>query len=157
MTDSSSMAAVKSSMDKYIKDNIETTSGVSVHYEGLPFDDTSQTEWVAARILDFDNTFLRQGSDSEYAEQCNLLLQFNIYSKKSRITVSHRTYEIRDIINGYFKIGKTVDLYQSGTTVIDKFKVRRILTDSSLPETNELLNYVYAVEADFTKITTNPV
>ena len=156
MTDSSALHEVKESLDKYVLDNVYTAASIPVHYEGLPFDDKSVTEWVAPRMLDVTNTFIRQGSNTEYSEDCNILFQFNIFVKKSKLTVSHRHYQIRDILNSYFKVGKSITLYQSGVTAIDYLKVRRIVNDSSLPETNELLQSIFAVELDFTKKTTNP-
>jgi len=148
-------ANVKRSLDNYISNNM---SGTSVQIEGLPFNDTETSTWIQPRILDIIPEFVRDASESGYGEQTNILYQVNIYVKKSGTTLSDKHYMIRDEVAQFFKIGEDIPLYDyvSGTTFVDNLRVRSIETDFTLPETDELLQYVIAWEMDYTKITSNP-
>lgn len=158
---------IKRSLDNYIKTNIEDNEGISVDYEGLKFDDTSVTEWIQPRILDILPQFHRQGSSTQYAETANILFHINIFVKKGSMTASDRPRRIRDIVDYYFRIRKDIDLvgYAEGTdTVLATMRVRRIVTDAAMPETasekgiqgetQTLLQHAFAVELDYTRLTT---
>ena len=133
------------------------TEGIDINFEGVPFDDTAKSKWIKPTILDTLSTFHRQGSATQYAQTNNILYQINIFVKKSGVTQSDEHYRIKEIVNKYFKIGSDIsvlDYANSGTTLINKMRVRSFDTDFSLPETNELLQYVLAYELNFTELTT---
>jgi len=151
------MANVYRSLNKYVRDNLYTTEGYAVDFEGLAFDDTSVDEWIQFRILTATREFHRQGSTTEYAHTNSLMLNFNTFVKKSGVTLTDKHYMMRDTISNYFKVGKGITMYDyvgSGTTLCEMI-VRRILTDTPLPETNELLSYNLTVECSFTEFTLN--
>ena len=147
----------KRSIEKYINDNLYTIEGIDIDFEGLPFNDTSYTEWIVSRIIDITEQYLRQGSSTQYAEDTNVLYQFTIYVKKSNITSSDRIYVIRDLIAKYFKINESITLYNyiDDSVSLNNFRVRKIINDFELPDTNELLQYIFAIEIDYTKLTTS--
>lgn len=156
---SAKISNVKMSLDKYIYDNLETTEGLAVDHEGVPFDNTVNDEWVQPRVLDFDTNYLRQGSSTEYGDSVDIFYNVNIFVKKSGLTISHRHYAIRDIVANYFKVGKDVDIKnyaESGTTQIAKMRVRDLVTDNPMPETNKYYQYSVAWNINFTRLTTNP-
>uniref|UniRef100_A0A6M3IP32 Uncharacterized protein n=1 Tax=viral metagenome TaxID=1070528 RepID=A0A6M3IP32_9ZZZZ len=147
---------VKMSLDKYVNDNTGTSEGLSIDFEGVPFDNTANTEWIQPRILDFGSTYNRQGSSTEYAESVDVFYNINIFVKKSGVTTSHRHYAIRDIVADYFKIGQDIYLRnyaEGGTTQIAKIRVRDLVTDSPIPETNEYLQYALAYNINWTRLT----
>lgn len=150
---------IKMSMDKYVSTNLATTESLPIDYEGVPFDNTANIEWIQPRILDIDSEFTRQGSNTEYSDSVDILYNFNIFVKKSGVTVSHRHYAIRDTIANYFKIGKDIDLKnyaESGSTQIANMRVRELVTDGPLPEDNEYYSYVLTYNINYTRLTTNP-
>ncbi len=148
-------ANVKMSLDKYLLDNI---SGVSIDYEGLPFNDRETNFWLQPRIIDQTAQFHRQSNNSgtSYGETVNILFQTNIFVKKSGVTVSHKHWLLRDVVAGLFTIGKDITLkdYVSSGTTITNMRVRDIVNDFSMPETDTIYQYVFAVEMDYTRQTT---
>src|SRR3990167_4545691 len=141
-----SMANIKRSLDKYCNDNLYSTEGLNVSFEGLPFENVAYTEWVQPRILDITTQYHRQGSSTQYGETASVLFQINIFTKKSGVTIADRHYMIRDIVADYFKIGKDISIanYVSGTTALDNLRIREVVTDSPLPETSTMYQYVLA-------------
>jgi len=146
----------KRSIEKYIQDNLYAIENIDIDFEGVPFDDTAKTEWITPRILDISNKYIGYGSSTQYAEDTNVLYQFNIQVKKSNIIVSDRAYTIRDIIAKYFKINEQIILYNhiDDDIKLNSIKVRKIVNDFELSETNELIQYVFSLEIDYTKLTT---
>lgn len=152
------VANIKMSLDKYIIDSI---SGTSIDIEGVPFATEDANSWIQPRILDVTPIFHRQGesSGSSYAENVNILFNVNCFAKVGSVTTAHMHYILRDKVASYFKIGKDISLVNyadSGTTSIDTMRVREIITDAPLPETNELMQYVFAVEMEYTRLTAKP-
>ena len=150
---------VKMSLDKYVGDNLGTTENLKVDFEGVPFDNTANTEWIQPRILDFGSTYNRQGSNTEYAESVDIFYNINIFVKKSGVTVSHRHYALRDIVANYFKIGEDIDIKnyaEGGTTQITNMRVRELVTDSPIPETNEYYQYSLAYNINWTRMCIQP-
>lgn len=148
---------VKRSLDKYTFDNLYTTEGYSVDWEGLKFEESAVTGWIQPRIVDISSEYVRQASATEYGEQANVLFQINIFTKKSGVTISHRHYLMRDAVANYFKIGQSINLkdYTSAASpTVATMKVRDIVTDSPFPETATLYGWTFAVEIDYTRTTT---
>jgi len=144
------------SLDKYVYDNLVTTEGLSVDYEGKPFDNESADEWVQSRIFFPTTDFHRQGSSTEYADNVDIMLNMNIFVKKSGITISHRHYALRDIVANYFRVGQNIEIKnyaESGSTHITYVKVREDITDSPLPETNEYYQYNLTKVIQWTRLT----
>jgi len=158
--DSNSRAAnIKMSLDKYIRVNLGTSEGLTISYEGVPFNDTAYTSWIQPRILDISSDYHRQGSGTQYGETTNILYQINVFTKKSGITTSHLHYTMRDQVANYFRVRQNInvkDYVNSGTTQLDILVVRRMVNDNPLPESNEYYQYVIAWELDYTKLTTQP-
>ena len=139
-----SRSNIKRSLEKYFNDNLNIIESFSINWEGLPFNNVSATEWLMPRILDFTPVYMRQGSTTQYADDLNIIFSINIFVKKSNITKSGREYAMRDIISKYFKIGEIINIYDysgNGSSEIGSMKVRDIITDAMLPETEELYSY----------------
>ena len=149
---------IKRSLEYYINLNLDVSESLKIEYEGVPFDSMAVTEWLTPRILDSNPVFVRQSSNTDYGENVNLLFQTNIHVKKSSITTSDRHYVLRDIIVDYFKIGKGIDISDwaggSGTYTGEHLKVRNIVNDSLLPETDTTYEYILAFELTYTRSTT---
>ena len=139
-----SRSNIKRSLEKYFNDRLNILEGIVINWEGLPFDNISKIEWLMPRILEFISDYKRQGSATEYADDLNIVFSVNIFVKKSNITISGREYALRDIIVKHFRVGKTISIYDysgDGSTEVGTMKVRDIITDSMLPETEELYSY----------------
>jgi len=149
---------IKRSLEYYISTYLGTSESLKVEYEGVPFDNLTVTEWITPRIIDSNPIFVRQSSSTDYGEDVNLLFQTNIHVKKSSITASDRHYVLRDIVADYFKIGKGIDISDwaggSGTSTGEHLKVRSIVNDSALPETDVTYEYILAYELTYTRSTT---
>jgi len=156
--DSNSRAAnIKMSLDKYVYDNLSASEGLTINYEGVPFNDTSCDSWIQPRILNISSDYHRQGSGTQYGEYTNILYQINVFTKKSGITTSHAHYTIRDQVANYFRVKQNIDIkdyINSGTTQLDVLVVRDIVNDNPLSEDNEYYQYVMAWELDYTRLTT---
>ena len=151
----SGAANIKMSLDKYILDNL---SGVSIDFEGVPFDNTQTVSWIQPRILDMKNIFHRQSNSSgtSYAESVNILFQVNCFAKISGVTNAHKHYLLRDTVANNFPIGKNITIkdYSGASTVtICSMKVRTMINDSPMPQREGLLQYVVAWEIDYLRET----
>lgn len=154
-----SRSNIKRSLEKYFNDRLNLLESVSINWEGLPFDNISKTEWVMPRIIDFSPVYARQGSGTQYADDLNIMFSVNIFVKKSNMTKSGREYALRDIVAKHFRLGKTISIYDysgDGSTEVGTMKVRDIITDSVMPESNEFYNYVLTYILNSTALTTNP-
>jgi len=150
---------IKRSLDFYCRANLNVAEELDVDFEGLPFDETSVSEWVMPRILDIDSTYRRQGSSTRYGESVNIMFQINIFVKKGGMRIANRTSTIRDMIVSYFRLKKDISLrsYLEGeTTLLDSMRVRKIVTDFALPETETLYQHALAWNLVFTRLTDNP-
>ena len=132
---------VKASVEKYINDTLVITHGLTVNYEGIPFEVASREEWVEETILGLgDFEYVRGVDSSHFGQLTTVLLNFNIFVNKEKTLRSNRHYEIRDVVFDYFKVGTTVDMYDFSNsnfvTVIQKLKVREVITDTPIPENN---------------------
>ena len=160
LNDEAKIGNLKRSIDLYCKTQLDTAEGLNIDYDGLPFNDSASgvIGWVQPRILSPNPIqFFPSGGSGQYAEQVPVILQFNIFVKKSGVTTTSLHYDLRDAVAGYFKVGQDINLYEStGTTVQTVLRVREILNDQPMPESNELLHYLYAVELGFTRRTNKP-
>ena len=132
------MANIKASLDDYCRKTLGTSESLSIDYEGLPFDNASVLEWVMPRIVDTIPTFHRQGSNSQYGEDVNILFHTNIFVKKGGQTTAVRHYIIRDAVASHFRIKQDIPIknFAAGGEVIqDNMRVRRIVTDAPLAAT----------------------
>jgi len=151
-----SRSNIKRSLEKYFNDNLNIIESFSINWEGLPFNNVSATEWLMPRILDFTPVYMRQGSTTQYADDLNIIFSINIFVKKSNITKSGREYAMRDIISKYFKIGEIINIYDysgDGSSEIGSMKVKDIITDAMLPETEELYSYALTYLINSTVLT----
>lgn len=149
---------LKRSIDLYVKTNLESTERLAVDYEGVPFDNTVSPNWIQPRIVGTASTFYPAGkigsAGTSYAEQVEVLLQVNVFTKKSGLTCAAAHWDTRDAVAGYFRIGQDINLYEAtGTTVLSSLRVREIVNDFSGPETTELYQYVYGVMISQTRLT----
>ena len=153
LNDGAKQANLKRSLDLYCKATFGVSEGLSVSYEGLPFDDTAFQNWVQPRIVGGTRKFYRSGSSTEYAQDENILFQVNIFEKKSGATNTLQCYAIRDMVAYHFRPGKDITIYEeTGTTSVGKVKIRDVANDEPLPETNELNQYVFAVDMQWTRL-----
>ncbi len=151
---------IKRSLDKYMQSNIYGTEGISIDYEGLPFDNIKAgISWVKPRIVEIENEYLRQGSETQYGESVNITYQMSIYSKKSGVTITDQSYLIRDTIANYFKVGEDIpleNLVAGSSNDLANMRVRDILLDGPLPDDMKFQKYVIEWLLNFTRLTTNP-
>lgn len=148
---------LKRSLEKYIYDNLYTSEGFNIHWQGMILEESGVTEWIRERIEFIDKDFYRQGSTTQYAHNNKVLLTFDIFIKKSSLTVTDRHYEIRDAIAEYFKIGKDIQFrdYISSSAFKLWIRVRDIEDDGPMPETNEYLQYRISFELHYVELTNN--
>ena len=98
---------IKMSLDAYIKDQV---SGVSIDFEGLPFNDTETASWIQPRIIDINSAYAGHSSGTEYGDESNILFQVNIFVKKSGVTITHKHYQIRDIVAKTMNLSPLIEL-----------------------------------------------
>ncbi len=132
---------VKASLEKYIADNLVTTEGLRVAFEGVPFESATEDEWIEERIESFGNTdFGRQVDTTRMGQTTQVMLSFNIFVNPDKTIKSNRHYELRDKVLNYFTIGTTINMYDfynnNFSTVVQILKVRDILTDRAIQDDN---------------------
>ncbi len=152
------MVNIKRSLDLYAKNNLSDTEKLDIDYEGVAFDNSGASIWVQPRILDISTDFYRSGSNTQYAEQTDLLYQITIFVGKSGVTTSDKHYMIRDAVLNYYKSGTSIgirDCIDSGTTV-DYLVVRDLVTDLPLPEEQTYRGYALAWNISQTRLVTKP-
>lgn len=151
-------ANVERNINKYFVDNVFTTEGIDTDILGLKFSEKDSIEWVRPRVVSMDAEYLRQASDTHYGEDVNIMFTVDCFVKKSGTTISDRHYVLRDTVANYFKIGQDVDIedYVSGTTSTNRMRVRRILEDSPMMETQTYYQYKIGWLLDYTRKTTKP-
>lgn len=122
---SSSLQNVKTSIEKYIYDNIQVASSINVDYDGLPFESgsTGYTEWIQPRLFMFDDNVYwkpKTGTNKRGTIEKGLL-NVNCFVKKGYSTSTKRRYVLRDTV--YQKLfidsGSSIPLrdYVGGTTI----------------------------------------
>jgi len=137
---SSKIVNIKRSLDYYVKTNLETTEGLNVDYEGLPFDDTAVSEYIRPRIIEIESPYLGLSSSTKYGEDIKIIFQIGIFVKKTSLQKSDRDMAIRDIVANYFKVGQDItiyDWYSTGLSITNA-RVREIFADYAT-ETGDLL------------------
>lgn len=144
---------VKASIEKYIQDNLVTIEGLTVDFEGFPFEGTDTEEWIEERILGKGTgDFHRQVSSSLMGQTVPVLLNMNVFVNPAKTQKTNRHYEIRDILADYFKIGTQIDLYDfandNWTSSLQKMEIREIITDRSIPDPNFYM-YNFTVSIDW--------
>jgi len=143
----SNITNMKRCFDSYVKTNL---SGVSIDFEGLPFDNLAVSEWIQPRIIDgYDNRSYR---DSEVKQSATILYQINVFVKKSGATTTDRVYAIRDMIDTCFKIGKDIVYTSSSGSTLAIARVRELKNDFPIGDDNELSQYILAWEIDFNEV-----
>ena len=140
---------VKASIEKYIDDNLVATAGLTMDWEGVPFESSGVSCWVQPRIIGMGGRdFHRQvTSGSTLGQTTQVLLNFNIFVSPEQMPPrTNRHYQVRDRIAGYFCIGKQIDLYDIGdwTTSLQKMEVDEIITDRTVPDP-DFYQYNYTV------------
>jgi len=129
---------IKISLDTYVSNNLGGSEGLIVNYEGLPFDDTSYDSWIQPRVLNiYSDPDMRDDIDD-----LTVIYEVNIFAKKSGVTNSQAHYMMRDQVANYFRINEDILMNDSVTYM----RVRGILEDSPLVESNEYYQYVVAWE-----------
>lgn len=153
--DAGSLFNLYSSLNDYINTSLSgTTENFNLHFNGLPFNNVDKSEWIDVCVLDIQNKYAGKAGQNSYAEDCNVLVQFNIYVKKNDITSSDRAIEIRDKIVNYFPIKQDINIYNyddSTSLYLDHFRVRDVI-DNKMSEEEDLFEYILSIELDFTKI-----
>lgn len=149
---------VKRSLEKYIWDNLYTTEGISVDFSGLPFDNISITEWVVPRFLT-NREYVSWASATEYGYDNHIVLNITVNVKKSGATITDKHYVLRDNIINYFKIGEDINLNDWVDTgdYICNMRVREVLEDFPLPESDLLLSYRVVLGINYTEQTVKAV
>ncbi len=180
---SASVGNIKRSFDRYLYDNLVSISNLNVDFRGLPFSNIEKgVTWIVPRILDFDSTFYRQGNNTQYGEDVNILFQISIFTKQSSTITSSEHYRVRDVVKAYFKIGKDITVYdyvtpmtiritqtsdtritEDGDTriidksiIIDRMRIRDV-KDILLPEREEFYQHVLSMEISYTRLTASVI
>ena len=125
------------SLDKYLYDNLVTTQGMTIDWEGGDSVDISKVnEWIQPRIMMGVGNYIGGGaSPDQQGQETHLLYNVNIFVKRGSTTQKNRLQAIRDIVASYYTIGKTINLYDYADTdaVVEQMLIRDIETDSVIP------------------------
>lgn len=155
-----SLTNLKMSLEKYVYDNIYIIKGIDIDFEGLPFDQTNKLEWIQPRILSVSSpVYCRQSSGSQYGEIVNILFQINIFVKKGEQISSDRHYRLRDLVDNYFKIRNAINIknyIDDDSSNVGLVRVNELITDTALPESQNLYQYCLAWELYMTRETIKP-
>lgn len=144
---------VKASIENYIGDNLVTTEGLKVNFEGLKFETEGLEEWIQEDIMGEVPEFHRQvDEDGNFGQTVSIILNFNIFVNKDKTRKTNRHYEIRDIIYNYFYIGAQINLYDFSqgdfNNALQVMKIREIITDMKIPDDN-FYQYTFTVGIDW--------
>ncbi len=152
---------IKASIEKFLKDNIETGEGISISYEGMPFESgsTSTYEWIQPRFLAFvDPSWHPKASSNTRGNMASVLLNINCFVNRENVTAANRHYVLRDTVNKYLYSGASIPLrdYTGGTTQpwTALMEVREIETDTPVPG-GDTLQYNYTVRLEWLRQWTN--
>ena len=125
------------SLDKYLYDNLVTTQGMTIDWEGGDSVDISKVnEWIQPRIMMGVGNYIGGGaSPDQQGQETHLLYNVNIFVKRGSTTQKNRLQAIRDIVASYYTIGQTINLYDYADTdaVVEQMLIRDIETDSVIP------------------------
>ena len=131
------MFNVITSLDKYLYDNLVTTQGFIVDWEGGDSVDISKVnEWIQPRIMRGVGNYIGGGaSPDQQGQETHLLYNVNIFVRRGSTTQKNRLQAIRDIVASYYTIGQTINLYDYADTdaVVEQMLIRDIETDSVIP------------------------
>jgi len=148
---------VKRSVEKFLKDNLETTESLKIDYEAYPFESgaTSITEWIQPRLLGFnDPPWQPKASSNTRGNVASVLLNTNCFVNRENITASDRHYVLRDTVNKYLYSGASIPLrdYAGGTTQpwVCRMYVAGIETDTPIPN-DDLLQYNFTVRLQWVR------
>lgn len=156
----SNLTNLKRCFDSYVYTNLQNTEGLNIDFQGLPFDTVEVDSWIQPRIITaYDN---REYRDNEVKQSATVLLQVNIFAKKSSVTSSDEHYRLRDIVDNYFKIGQDITYSVSGSTLATA-RVRDLQNDFAIEKKGELgvknkpidvdyFQYVLSYEIDYTEL-----
>ena len=135
-------------------DFLYNVEGINIDFSGLPFNNKNSIEWIVPRFL-INRTYAALASATEYGYDNHIILNITANVKKSGATVTDKHYILRDTIVNNFKIGRDIDLTDwVGTgSYICHMRVREILEDFSLPETDSLLSYRVVLGLNYTEQT----
>ena len=146
---------IKSSVEKYLYDNLYTTEGISMDFEGMPFESgsTSAYEWVQPRIISvIDPPWHPKSASNSRGNTASFLLNMNCFANRENVTAANRHYVLRDTVNKYLHSGVSIPLrdYAGGTTRPWSclMTVREIETDTPIPN-EDVLQYNYTVRLEF--------
>ena len=132
---SASMTNIKRSLDKYCENYLGDIENYNIEYEGLPFDQIASKEWVRPKLIEVIPSYTRQGSSTQYSEDAGVIFQIDIFVHQSGATTSERTYEMRDHVAKYFKVGEDIELrdYVDDDSDLGTMRVRNLITSIPLP------------------------
>ena len=146
---------LKASIEKFAKDKLISIEGLSIDWEGFPFESgaTSITKWIQLRILDVaDPNWHPRASSSTRGNMATVLVSFNCFANREAISSANRHYVLRDTVAKYFYSGSSVPLrnYAGGTTQpwTCLMPCRQVETDRVIPNEN-LLQYNYTVRLEY--------
>ncbi|MFH1623553.1 MAG: hypothetical protein ABID54_00165 [Pseudomonadota bacterium] len=146
---------VKRSVEKFLRDNLETAESLKISWEGYPFESgaTAAYEWIQPRLLGFnDPSWQPKASSNTRGNTASVLLNTNCFVNKENITASNRHYVLRDTVNKHLYSGVSIPLrdYVGGTTRpwACLMVVAGITTDTAIPNEN-WLQYNYTVKLEW--------
>lgn len=151
LTNQSKVQNVKASLEKYVGDSFVLTEGLSVDFEGLPFEVAGSSEWVQARFMssipsDVASYGRKVANDKTTTKQ--VIVSFNIFVNREKARKTNRHYELRDIVASYLELGDQVSLYdfENGnfSDVLQNMTVKEIITDMVIPN-DDYYQYNYTV------------
>ena len=133
---------VITSLDKYLYDNLVTTEGLTIDWEGGDSVDIGNVdEWIQPRLMEGIPQYLHWILGNRIGQNTHFLYNINIFVKRGASSSAggslnkNRLIQLRDIVATYYCIGKEIDLmdYSGANTLIDKMIVQNIFTDSNIP------------------------
>jgi hypothetical protein len=136
------MENVITSLDDYVYDNLYTTKGLTIDWEGGDsIDLTNIDEWIQPRLMGGFPQYLHWVAGNRLGQNTHLMYNINIFVKRGAKSTSsgniskNRLMQIRDMVAEYFYIGKEIPLkdYAGASAELGHMIIRNIDTDTVVP------------------------
>ncbi|RLC65540.1 MAG: hypothetical protein DRI01_00575 [Chloroflexi bacterium] len=144
---SSKLANIKRSVEKWFNDQF--SSSYSIDFEGVPFNGADKSEWLQPRILIGGRMFHRQVGEGYLGDTTEVIINVNIFVRRSMMKAADRPYRIRDDLFSKMKVGTMITVYDyvGDSSVAAYLKSREIVDDFLVksPEAEDIIGYNFSV------------
>lgn len=135
---SSKSENIKSSIEKYIFDNLNST--FTVDWQGNESVDVEGAdEYIQPTIIKAAKQYGRQVTGSTKGNVVEYLININMFLKKGSVTNAHRLSEIRDTVAQYFEEDQVIPImnYAGDSSHLGNAIIREIITDRELDTSSD--------------------